>query len=371
MQVDKDKALNKAKVALMSRPDSVFLSTILFSLDFYWDTSIPTACTDGLTLKVNTDWFVSLTDGARVGLLAHEAWHVAFQHMIRGLGLDLIRFNKAADYVINNMLISQGFELPPKGLWDTQYNNMSTEQVYALLPISYPNDSYDCDVVFSDDSAPADEDVASIEEKITQIILKAATQSKIEKDKAGTIPAEIEDLIESLRNPVLPWNIILQNYMSEYAKEDYSYRLPNRKYFPEFYLPSMYSESIVNIAVAVDSSGSVRQNEFTAFLSEIEDFRITLQPKLTTIIAFDTKIVFEEQLTESDSIDKVKFIGRGGTNLTPVFNHFESKPPTVLIVFSDLDCQKITKAPEYDVIWICVNNPNATVDFGKLIHLTL
>jgi predicted metal-dependent peptidase len=371
MQVDKDKALNRAKIALMSRPDSVFLSTILFSLDFHWDSVIPTACTDGITLKVNPDWFVSLSENKRVGLLAHEAWHVAFQHMIRGMGLDPVRFNKAADYVINNMLISQGFELPDGGLWDKQYNNMSTEQVYALLPVSDPNDPYDCDVIYGDDGSKSDEEIAAIEEKVTSIILKAATQSKIEKDKAGTIPGEIEELIEALRNPLLPWNIILQNYMSEYAKEDYSYRIPNRKYFPEFYLPSMYSESITNIAVAVDASGSVRSHEFSAFLSEIEDFRVNLQPKSTTIIGFDTKIVSEVVLTESDSIDQVKFIGRGGTNLSPVFNHFDKNPPTVLIVFSDLDCEKITKAPEYDVIWICVNNPKATVDFGKLIHITI
>ena len=358
-----EKLFNKAKVAMMSRPSSTFLSTILFSLDFSWNTDIPTACTDGLRLFINPNWYADMSDDARVGLLAHEAWHVAFNHIVRGKDLDKQRYNKAADYVINNMLLDQKYELPENGLWDPIYKDMSTEQVYALLPVSDPSDPYDCDISV----ANGDIDETAIE----TIIMKAAMQSAANGDKAGTIPGEIEIFIKNKTNPILPWNVILQNYMSAYAKDDYSYKIPNRKYFPELYLPSMYSESITNIAVAIDTSGSVRDEEFDAFLSEVEDIRINLKPVLTTLIGFDTRINTEILLTESDSIEDIKFTGRGGTSLSPVFNYFETKPPTVLIVFSDLDCSKITKEPDYDVIWVCVNNPNATVDFGSLIHLKI
>lgn len=365
MQVAIDKAFNKAKIALMSIPDSTFLSTILFSLDFKWDSDIPTAATNGVKLLINPDWFGTLTEKARVGLIAHEAWHVAFNHMLRGSNLDHVRFNKAADYVINNMLLESGYELPPNGLNDPAYEGMSTEQVYAVLPVSDPTDTYDCDIELSD------EDDLDTKAKVEDIILKAAQQSKMNGDSAGNIPAEIQALLEERLNPKLPWNILLQNYMSEYAKEDYSYRIPNRKYFPDLYIPSMYSESIANIAIAVDTSGSVSDADFAAFTSEIEDIRVTLNPKLTTVVGFDTRISSEVLLTESDSIDEVKFTGRGGTNLQPVFEYFKTKPPTVLIVFSDLYCYPEESAPDYDVIWICINNPNASVNFGTLIHLSL
>jgi len=69
----------------------------------------------------------------------------------------------------------------------------------------------------------------------------------------------------------------------------------------------------------------------------------------------------------------MEFHGRGGTSLHCVFKHFDELPrrkqPKLLIVFSDLYCAKITKKPNYDVIWICFDNPNAEVDFGKLIHV--
>lgn len=367
MQLPHDKALNKAKIALMSKADSAFLSTILFSLDFEWNDSIRTADVDGVLLRINQHWFMQMPEGARVGLLAHEAWHVGFKHMIRGANLDHKRFGKAADYVINNMLLATGYELPANGLWDIQYADMSTEQVYALLPVSDPADPYDVDIIYEPDADPEISD--ELDEKITDILIKAAQQSKMQNDKPGTIPGEIEILIEQKINPKLAWNVILQNYMAGYAKEDYSFSKPNRRYFPDYYLPSMYSDSLDSIAVAIDTSISVSDEELAMFLAEIEDIRVTLHPKETTIVGFDTKINVNITLTENDSIEDVVLVGRGGTSLHPVFRYFESKPPTVLIVFSDLECPKIQHAPDFDVIWICVNNPRASVNFGELIHL--
>ena len=39
------KALDKAKIALMTKPDSVFFCEIAFSLKYKWDESVPTAAT--------------------------------------------------------------------------------------------------------------------------------------------------------------------------------------------------------------------------------------------------------------------------------------------------------------------------------------
>ena len=54
------KALDKAKVALMSKPDSVFFTTVCFSLKHVWDDSIPTAQTNGLEIRYNPEFFMQL-----------------------------------------------------------------------------------------------------------------------------------------------------------------------------------------------------------------------------------------------------------------------------------------------------------------------
>jgi predicted metal-dependent peptidase len=76
-------ALDKAKIALIMHKNSVFLSTIIFSLKHIEDYAIHTACTNGIELRVNPTWFLGLTPKQQLGLLAHEAWHIAFDHITR------------------------------------------------------------------------------------------------------------------------------------------------------------------------------------------------------------------------------------------------------------------------------------------------
>lgn len=362
-----DKAFNKAKVGLMSTKGSVFISTVLFSLVHSWDNSIPTACTNGKFLKMNTQFFMDLTEKQRIFLLAHEAWHVAFIHMDRLKERDHMQWNRAADYVINVMLTDAGYEMPVGGLHDTQYRGMTTEQVYNCLPQPEEDDDFESDLEEFDGDTK--EEKKEAESQVEEILVKAATQSKMasEDNAAGALPGEIQRQINELIHPKLDWRTVLQNYMSAFASDDYSFRKPNRRFFPDMYLPSLHSESVADICIAVDTSGSVTRSEFTAFLSEINSIKETLNPMLTTIIDFDTSIKKVHKLSQDDSIEEIEFSGYGGTRLRPVFEYYDKTEPTVLIVFSDLCCPAVLDEPSYPVIWIVVNNPNAVTHFGEKI----
>ena len=366
------KQTSKAKVGLMSEHNSVFITTILFHLKMIWDEAIPTAGTNGLDLKINPTWFGGLTPKAKIGLLAHEAWHVAFDHITRGLLYDPERHNRAADFVINIMLQDAGYELPPAGCVDKKYRGMSTEQVYKLLESEDKKNggvnvgTYDCDI-----QQPSKEEAANVTEHIRDVLVKATTQSKMQGDAAGTIPGEIEIHLEEMLNPKLNWQVLFQNYMTAFAKNDYTYKKPNRRFFPTHYLPTLHSESLGEIASAIDSSYSVGDHEFKQFVSEINGFRELLNPVLTTIIDFDTKINTIHKLTIDQDMQGIKFAGRGGTNLQPVFDYYKDASPDVLVVFSDLYCTAMTEEPDYPVLWVVVNNPNAKVNFGEMIHIDI
>jgi len=365
-QLTKD--LNKAKIGILSVHSSAFICTILFSLKLRWEKSIPTAATNGEYILINPDFFHNLTSSQRIGLLAHEAWHVAFEHMVRGVGYDKEKYNKAADYVINNMLTNKNYKLPDGGLINHKYDKMATEQIYKELPDDPygSKDNYDCDIIpISGDSL---QEVKNKEATIKSIIVKASIQSKIFKDEAGTIPGDIQRVIDELCNPKLDWFTILMQHMTAYAKTDYSFKRPNKRFMPDFYLPSLYGESMNDLGLAFDTSSSVNDEEFNAYYSETKYMRECLNPVLTTIIDFDTKIHNVHILNQDESMGNIKFNGRGGTKLKPVFKYFKEYPPTVLIIFSDLECRKIIEDPGFPVIWIAVNNPNASVNFGKLIY---
>jgi predicted metal-dependent peptidase len=137
---------------------------------------------------------------------------------------------------------------------------------------------------------------------------------------------------------------------------------------PDFYLPSLYSENITGLGIALDISASVSKQEFTTYITEVASIKDTLKPLTTDVLTFDTQISEIHTLGLDDSVEDIEFVGGGGTDLHPVFNYFNNNSPTVLIVFSDLECAPIMDTPEYDVIWIIVNNPTAKTNFGIDIH---
>ena len=124
---------NKAKIALLNRKDCVFITTVLFSLRSIWDTGMPTAYTDGAVLGMNPKFFEALSHDQRQTLLAHEAYHVAFNHMVRGRNLDFKVYNQAADFAINLMLRDAGFAPISGWLCDDKYRGMSADKIYKLL----------------------------------------------------------------------------------------------------------------------------------------------------------------------------------------------------------------------------------------------
>lgn len=369
------KTLDKAKMDLLCEPESVFLTTVLFSLNFSWDDSLnpPTAETNGINLKIHPGFWLSLDHPTRMFVLAHEAWHVAFNHMNIPPGIDSENHNIAADFVINLMLKKANIYVPNEAYCDYKYDGLSTMEVYHLLPPRPPQDQPMTGGLIGADVDPSNdknqEEKNEIQNQVESVILRANTMNKMQGSKAGKIPSEIELVIDGLLNPKLDWKTILQNYMTDFDKTDYSFKRPNRRFMPEFYLPSLHGENIGNIAVAVDTSVSVEEEEFRSFLSEINDIKERLNPKLTTIIDFDTSIKHVHILGPSESVEDLPFSGRGGTSLSCVFDYFDKNPTKLLIVFSDLECRVIREEPDFPVIWICVNNPHAHVEFGKLIHI--
>ena len=365
--MDKDKlerAFNKAKLDLISNKNAVFISTIIFSLEHSWDESIPTLCTNGKLLRVNPEFFLNELDvKTRISALAHEAWHVAFRHILRLGNKDFGKYNEAADHVINLTLKEAGFEIPASWLCDDQYTGMSTEQVYDLLPAKpkEPNPQA-CD--FEQGGGDSKQD-------INNMIIRANTIAGMKKgsDKqAGSMPGEVQIHIDSLINPKLKPEELFRNVLNTFDKSDYSYRRPNRRFMPEFYLPSLYAEALGEIAIAVDSSGSVMDHEFIAMCSEIDNFIRRVKPTRTTIASFDTSIQKIHKLAVGQSVSGLSFTGRGGTDLSCVFDHFNANKPNILVIFSDLECREILEEPTYPVIWICCNNPKGRVHFGTLIH---
>lgn len=355
-----DRALQKAKIALMTKPDSVFFSDLALSFKYVWDTSIPTACVGGTTIKFNPKFFLDLKPEERIGLLLHEIMHQVYMHPIRVGNRDFRKYNIAGDHVINLELLARGFQIPSCGYADRQYIGMTTEQVYDLLPDSKtPPD-------FIPDISP-ENDPQETEATIENIVVRAAIRSQQEGDRPGTIPGDIQLFIDNLLNPKIKWNQLLARYRTKFAKTEYSFTKPRRRYLPMI-LPGMKGETLIDIAVAADISASVSNADFKQFVSEFNAIFKTCKPEKLTLIQFDTQIKSIDHLKESGDLLKVEFKGRGGTDIRPVINWAKENKPQLLLVFTDGEFKFHNSEYKKDLIWVIHNNPKFTAPFGKVTH---
>lgn len=357
------KSLDKAKIALMTKPDSVFFCEVAFSFRYKWDESISTAAVDGKTVYLNPDFWMAQNKEQQIGLLLHETMHVVYMHLDRKADRDHTQWNIAGDHVINLMLLERGFKLPNGGLHDPQYRGMATEQVYNLLPKTPPSN-------FTPDILPPAEgmDAGELQAEVEQILVRAKIRSEQENDKPGTIPGDIEIFLQKLLKPKLPWEKLLRQWLNKFTQSDYSFKRPNRRFMPDHYLPSLYSIALADLAVAVDTSGSVSDKDFNRFVSEIAGIFRMVKPKRITLIQFDTKIHSVDEVRSFSDLMKVKFHGRGGTDIGEVIDWANQHKPDGLLMFTDGHFHLKNYNTKVPMLWLIHENPKFEAPYGRTIH---
>lgn len=359
-------ALNRAKITLMSTADSAFFTTLCFNMKHTWSDKIPTAGCNGKDILWNPKFFMSLVNTEeRVFLLLHETLHAAYLHMVRRpSNVCPDKWNIAADHVINLQLIARGFTMPTgvnKGHADEKYIGMSTEQVCALLPDNPGKPQWD-------DLMEPDGDLKQLEGDIADILVQAQIQSQLSNDKVGTIPGEIEIFLNKLLNSKLPWQRILQKYLHSFAKNDYTYKRPNRRFFPQYHLPSLYSENLMDLVIAVDTSGSVSSSDFTRFVSEIHGIMKMMKPGCIKLIQFDTDIKSVNNIKSLSDLIKVRFTGQGGTDIEPILEWANEHKPQLMLCFTDGGFSFPDIASKINYLWLINGGGEFTPPFGKVIN---
>ena len=93
--------LEKFKLRLLL--DYPFFGDILLRLPIIQDDGIPTACTDGRTIRWSSGVFGTLYPAQMRYVLMHEVLHTLLLHPLRTQGLDHEVWNIAADLVVNQM----------------------------------------------------------------------------------------------------------------------------------------------------------------------------------------------------------------------------------------------------------------------------
>lgn len=369
--------MDRTKIALMQKKDSAFFATIIFSLKQIWDSTCKTAYVDGVHLGWNPEWFMGLTPTQRLAVMVHEGMHIAFDHLGRLRQQTLKRpdlYKQAADHVINNLLEQRGFDLPKPNLCDNRFKGMTTEEVYEILEAEAQQGKNSppppWDDLKEDMPLPPGMTEQHLKQHVQEILIRAVNASAMGGDAPGTIPGEIQLMLDHLLNPKLPWTTLLRRYFTEFSKNDYSFKRPNRRHYPEFYLPSLYSTNLQDMTFYVDISGSVMDHQFKIFVSEIAGVLKMLKPKKITVVQFDTQIHHEDTVSNLQELAKIEFHGRGGTHIGCILDHMEQHKNSLSLVFTDGGFGWPRDKFKHKILWLINDNPGWQPAFGDAIHFS-
>jgi predicted metal-dependent peptidase len=196
--------------------------------------------------------------------------------------------------------------------------------------------------------------------------LAGAAQQAMQAGKMGGTMAR---LVDHLLQPQLPWRMLLARYMTPMARDDFSFMRPSRRE-GDAILPSLKSSQI-DIAIAIDTSGSIRSHEMDEFLSEVSALKGQMRARVT-LLACDSALaegapwVFEPWEEFGCPAD---VHGGGGTDFRPVFEWLErqGRDPELLVYFTDAQGRFPQSEPNFPVIWLVKGKD--PVPWGQRVQL--
>ena len=363
-------------------------------------------------LEINEKFWNSLSDAHKLGILKHELLHIAFSHLSTIFKFSDKRLANVAMDMEINQYIQKGWlpgddltkeqhdaivesvkekiqneqdtlteeqiaelmnSIPPRGILIEDYADSNFDlkagSRYYYDKLREAKEKKDKNGTSGDknlddlldqiakgnepDHSTWDDfkDMSEAEEKLlNKQIQKLLSDAKEETlKKRGIVPGEIENVIEvdEILPPKFDWRGYIRRFTGVstrvYSKK--IRRKENRK-FPDS--PGLKLKMKQHMLLAIDTSGSVSENELAEFMNEMH--HIYKAGVDITVIQCDTKIhSIEPYKGELD----LKIHGRGGTEFDPVIEYFNqhTKVYTSLVYFTDGECST-SIIPKGPTLWV-------------------
>ena len=386
---DVEQKLTAARTRLIL--DKPFLGALVLRLPLIENNQwCQTSATDARSIYYNHSYIGELSLSQVQFVLAHEALHCGLSHFARREHRDQRRWDIACDHAVNQLLAEDNLERPPAALFDDNYSGMSAEEIYPCIDADSneePMDQHVYDPQHNSgnisDNNPADAQPSGtagespppplsnaerdqLDTRWQQRLAGAAQQAS----QAGKLNDSIARMLQRLLQPSIPWRSMLSRFMSSAAAIDYNLTRPSQRREGEAILPSLHTRRI-DVAVAIDTSGSIKQEELDAFLSELNAIKGSMNARIT-LLACDAALddncpwIFEPW-------DPLKLppqmSGGGGTDFNPVFNWLAANVmrPDLLIYFTDAKGRFPDSRPPLPVLWLVKGS--AGVPWGQRIQL--
>ena len=418
--MNEERKLQKVKINLMRDPKFALMSGILMVGKTSVKDDIPTAATNGRDELYGRGFVNKLSEKELGFVVAHEAMHKMYRHLTtwRKLHDEIHQLaNAACDYVINlqlkdldkaeSIIAMPTYKTGPRkgqvmGLVDERFRGMNAKQVFDILKQEQKKEPQDGNGGGDDEGLNGDgggeggdpnklgnggfdehdwegakgltdDEKKDLERQVDQAI----RQGLIAQKKFGKGAGDLERELGELLTPTVDWRDVLREFVKSVCagKDKSSWRRPNRRFLGSgTYMPTLVSETVGNIVIGVDTSGSVGQAEFREFMSEVKSIAEDVKPSRVDMLYWDGNVDKHEEYEQhevSNLIDATRPMGGGGTDPDCVPKYMASKNmhPECVVMFTDGYVPNWGSDWVAPVLWVVVDNKDATAETGKTVHI--
>ncbi|MEY4903636.1 MAG: hypothetical protein RLZZ292_1451 [Bacteroidota bacterium] len=376
-----------------------FYGHFLMGVPKAFSAEIETACValyqkQMVKLMINEAFWTTLSSAHQYGLIKHEVLHIVLKHLTLFPTFSNKKiFNIAADLVVNQFILTE--QLPNGAVTLDFFKPLQVTHQFFLLPnqgtdyyyeklMQLLNNQYTCNSSCNEVEKEAAQSVIdtlnrwlqegcatmkqhdfwsdfdkmdSSELRVFEEYVKNLTKQTVQRIKQkgwGNLPGGLIELLEELvaETPQVNWRRALRLFAatsnSTFVKN--TIRRPSRRYGTT---PGTKIKRRNQLALAIDTSGSVSIEELNLFFNEI--YFIWRQGATITVLECDTQIQkiypYKGKLPEG-------IHGRGGTDFNEPIRWANEHLPDALIYFTDGEAPAPHIEARIPVLWVITNAEN-------------
>lgn len=325
-------------------------------------------------LEVNPEFLLhELTDTSqRSAVVKQNILSLLLNHGSRfdPVSMDSQIFQMASDLVINQ-LVGDRWPLPPGSIELDSFafplpEDMTLEWYYGELTEhreEIPEEMVPDPSGLDQPRDGSDQADAIGEHELAKALRDARDRTGEQMDQ---LPAQIEVLVESLIDelqPTVDWRRVIRLFANSSRRTRISntLRRPSKRYGT---YPGIKVKRLHRFAVVIDTSGSVNQDAFSDFFTEVH--AIWRQGSLITIIEADSAV---RKTWDYHGTMPPKARGRGGTSFNPALQWITDASPgyDAALYFTDGKAPAPTVRPPCEVLWVLPHDGDPIALAGRRI----
>ena len=318
--------------------------------------------------------FLNLTLEQMQTSIKHDILHIISNHLVRARGLrgkySKLAINMAMDLVVNQFLT----HLPPYATTIEQVNSRYQLQLRRYESFEYyvselqkamnlqevddegeENDAIESDEVKEEYDPHTTHDLWEQSDKLEEQVEQAFVEKFIQEAQKGNAPSYVGEMIRSLNKSKgeLPWNLYLKRLIGKVPSQPKKVVTRRNRRQPErLDLRGELRGHKAKIAVALDISGSISEEEFKQAMKEVLSLVKSYKQEIM-VIECDNQIRRTYKVNTVQEVKERSGPG-GGTKFSPVFEYANKQGYNLLIYFTDGKGEKKLAVPpkNYKVLWV-------------------